>query len=114
VRYSRSECLCTEDKSYDTNYSFYEELELSFDHFRQFHLKIFRGDLNAEVEREDIFKLSVGNESLHETSNDNRIRVVNVATTKYLVVKVTTLPLCTIHKFTFRDNHIARVSVDRR
>jgi hypothetical protein len=42
-------------------------------------------DLNAKVAREDIFKPTVGNESLHKISNDNGVRVVNsvVITMRY-------------------------------
>jgi hypothetical protein len=39
-------------------------------------------DTDAEVGREDIFKPTVGNESLHKISNDNGVRVVNFATSK--------------------------------
>jgi hypothetical protein len=35
-------------------------------------------DFNAKVEREDIFKPTIGNESLHEISNDNGVRAVNL------------------------------------
>jgi hypothetical protein len=38
--------------------------------------------------REDIFKPTIGNENLHEISNDNGPRVVNFATSKNLIVKV--------------------------
>jgi hypothetical protein len=41
---------------------------------------------------EDIFKPIIGNESLHEASNDNGVRVVNFATSKNLIVKSTTFP----------------------
>jgi hypothetical protein len=41
---------------------------------------------------------SVGNESLHEISNDNGIRVVNFATSKNLTVKSTMFPHRNIHK----------------
>jgi hypothetical protein len=37
------------------------------------------GEFNANVGREDIFKPIIGNESLHEASNDNRVRVANFA-----------------------------------
>jgi hypothetical protein len=56
-------------------------------------MKILLGDLYAKVGREDIFKPTIGNESLHEISNDNGVRVVNVATSKHLIVKSTMFPL---------------------
>jgi hypothetical protein len=43
--------------------------------------------MNAKVGREDIFKPTIGNESSHEISIDNGVRVVNFATSKNLVVK---------------------------
>jgi hypothetical protein len=39
------------------------------------------------VGRENIFKPTIGNESLHEDNNDNGVRIVNFATSKNLVVK---------------------------
>jgi hypothetical protein len=33
-------------------------------------MKILVGDFTAKLEREDIFKLVIGNEILHEVSND--------------------------------------------
>jgi hypothetical protein len=50
--------------------SFYEELERDFDQ------KILLGDFNAKIMREDIFKPITDNESLHEASNDNGVRVI--------------------------------------
>jgi hypothetical protein len=64
-------------------------------------MKILLGDFNAKVGREDIFKPKIGNESLHEISNDNRVRVVNFATSKNLVVKSTVFPHHSIHKYTW-------------
>jgi hypothetical protein len=52
-------------------------------------MNILLGDFNAKVGREDIFKLTIGNESLHEISNNNEVRVVNFATSKNLIVKST-------------------------
>jgi hypothetical protein len=74
----------TEDKDDDIKDSFHEELEQVFDQFPMYHMKILIGDFNAKVGREDIFKPITGNESLHEDSNDNRIKVVNFATMKNL------------------------------
>jgi hypothetical protein len=75
-------------------YIFYEKLEQVFDQFPVCHTKIFLQDFNAKVGKEGgrkcIFKPIIGNEILHEASNDNGVRVVNFATSKYLIVKSTT------------------------
>jgi exonuclease III len=77
----------TEDKDDDIKDGFYEELEQVLDQFPRYHMKILLGDFNAKVGREDIFKPIIGNESLHEATNYNRVRVVNFATSKNLIVK---------------------------
>jgi hypothetical protein len=59
----------TEDKIDDLKDSFYED-----------HMKMLFGVFNAKVGREDIFKPTTGNDSLHEISNDNGVRAVNFAT----------------------------------
>jgi hypothetical protein len=56
----------SEEKSDDSKDSFYEELERGFDHSLKYHMNILLGDGNAELGRENIFKLTVGNESLHQ------------------------------------------------
>jgi exonuclease III len=61
----------TEDKIYDMKNRFCEELEQVFDKFSKYHMNILLGDFDAKVGREDILKPSIGNESLHEISNDN-------------------------------------------
>jgi hypothetical protein len=53
---------------------FYNKLERVFDKFPKYYTKIFLGDFNAKVGREDIFKPTVGNESLQEISNDNGVK----------------------------------------
>jgi exonuclease III len=78
----------TEDKIYDIKDRFYEELEQVFDKFCKQPMKILLGDFNAKVGREDIFKLTIGNESLHEIGNNNGVRIVNFATSKILLSKV--------------------------
>jgi hypothetical protein len=40
-------------------------------------MKILLGYFNAKIGREDNFKPTTGNESLHEISHDNGVRVVN-------------------------------------
>jgi hypothetical protein len=62
-------------------------------------MKILLRDFNATVGREDIFIPTIGNESLHEVSNDNEVRVVNFTTTKNLIVKSAMSPCSNIHKY---------------
>jgi len=62
------------------------------------HIKILLGEFNAKVGREKVFKLTIGNESLHQYSNDNGVRIVNFATSKNLVVKSMMFPHRNIHK----------------
>jgi hypothetical protein len=78
----------------------YEELERVLDKILKYHLKILLGDLNAKVDREDIFKPTIGNESVHEISNDNGVRLVNFATSKNLRVRSATFPHRSIQKYT--------------
>ena len=90
--------VTSEENSDDSKDSFYEELEQVFDHFPKCHIKILLGNFNAKLAREDIFKPTIGNESLHQDSNDNGVRRVNVATSRNLVVKSTMFRHRYIHK----------------
>jgi hypothetical protein len=108
----------TEDKD-DIKDSFYEELEQVFDQFPKYHMKTLLVDFNAKVGRVGTFKPIIGNESLHEASNDNGVRVVNFATSKHLIVTSTTFPHRDIHKHTWTSdgvthNQIHRVLIDKR
>ena len=49
-------------------------------------MKILLGDFIAKFGRKDIFKPTIGNDSLHKDSNDNGVREVNFALSKNLVV----------------------------
>jgi hypothetical protein len=73
----------------DSKDSFYEDLEQVFNHFPDYHMATLLGDFNSKLGREDILKLTIGNDSLHQDSNDNGVSIVNFATYKNLVVKGT-------------------------
>jgi endonuclease/exonuclease/phosphatase family metal-dependent hydrolase len=109
-----------EDKGDDEKDSFYEERGRVFDQFPRYDTKIILGDFNAKVGRENIFKPTIGNESLHEISNDNGVRAVNFATSKNLFVKSTMFPHRKIHKHTWTcserktHNQIDHVLIDKR
>ena len=86
----------------------------------QYHTKILLGDFNTKVGRENILKPTIGNESLHQDSNDNGVRILNFATPKNLVVKNTIFPHRNIHKYTWTSpdgkthNQIHHILIDRR
>jgi hypothetical protein len=61
---------------HDVRESFYELPKRVFDRLSEYQMKMLLRDSSAEVSREDIFKLTIGNESLHEISHDNGGRVV--------------------------------------
>jgi hypothetical protein len=77
----------SEKKSDDSKGIFYEELDQVFGHFPEYHTKILLEDKNAGVERQIIFKLTIGNESLHQNSKDKGVRVRNFATSQILLFK---------------------------
>jgi len=63
----------SEEKSDEAKDSFYEELEQVFDQFPKYHMKMLLGDCNAKLGRENSFKPTIGQESLHQDSNDNGV-----------------------------------------
>jgi exonuclease III len=90
-----------EDKIDDVKGSFYKELEHVFDKFLKYHMKILLGDFNAKTDGEDVLKPQIGNDSLHEISNGNGVRVVNFATSKNLSQKSTIFPHHNIYNYTW-------------
>jgi endonuclease/exonuclease/phosphatase family metal-dependent hydrolase len=110
----------SEEKCEEVKDSFYEELEEVFDQFPKYYMKILLGDFNAKLGREHIFKPKIGQDSLHQVSNENGDGLVNFATSKNLVVKSTMFPHRNIHKYTWTSpdgkiqNQIDHVLIDRR
>jgi len=77
----------SEEERDDSNDSFCEELEEVFCHFPKYHMESGLGYLNEKLGREDIFKLTIQNESLHQGSNDIDVRIVNFATSKIWLLR---------------------------
>ena len=50
-------------------------------------MKTLLGDFNAKVVRENIFKPTIGNESLHQESNDNGVRIVYFGNPKIYLLR---------------------------
>jgi hypothetical protein len=97
-----------------------EELEQVYDHFPKHHVKILLWDFNAKVGRENIFKLTMGHESVHQDSNDNGVGIVSFLTSKCLVVMGTMFMHQNLHKHTWTShdgqthNQIDQMLVDRK
>jgi len=96
------------------------ELQQVFYILPKYHTYILLGEFNVKVRRYYIFKSTIWNESLHQDSNDNGVRIVNFATPKNLVVKSTTFPHRNIQKYTWTSangkthDQIDHILIDRR
>jgi hypothetical protein len=77
VSYRSERYAPTEDKIDDV-----KDLEQVFNKFPKYHMKMLLGDFSVNVGREDIFKPTIGNESLHEIGKDNGVRIVNFVTSE--------------------------------
>jgi hypothetical protein len=67
-------------------------------------MNILLEDFEAEVGSKDIFKLTVGIESLHEINNDNRVRIMNFAISGNLIVKNMLFQYQNIHKYAWTSD----------
>jgi hypothetical protein len=80
---------------------------------------LYRYVIDAIVGKENIFKPTIANESLHQDSNDTGVRIVNFATSKHLVVKSTLFLHRNIHRYTWTSpngqthNQIDHILIDR-
>jgi len=67
-------------------------------------MKIMLGDYDAKLERQDIFKPTFGNDSLHQDSNDTDVWIASFATAKNLVVKIMMFPHGNIQQYTWTSS----------
>jgi hypothetical protein len=70
----------TKDDSDDSKDRSYEDLEQVFVSFAKNHMKILLENLNAKFETEDLFQLTVRNDTLHENNKLNCVITVNFPT----------------------------------
>jgi len=69
---------------------------------------------------EDIFKPTIGNESIHQDCNDNGVRIVNFAISKNLFAKAKMFPHRNIHTYIWTcpdmktHKQIYHILIDRR
>lgn len=110
----------TEDKEEEMKEQFYDKLSVIYDECPKADIKIVLGDFNAKIGREACFYQTIGKHSLHETSNDNGIRIIDFAASLNLVVKSTWFEHKNIHKATWISpdgntrNQIDHILIDGR
>jgi len=64
-------------------------------------IKIIFGDFNAKVGKESIYKPTIGNESLHNETSNNRRKMIQFAISKGLNIRSAMFPHKDIHKETW-------------
>ena len=65
-------------KTEEMKEDFYNLLEQSINQIANLDIKIILGDFNAKVGKENIYKPTTGNESLHNETNNNGIKRFNL------------------------------------
>ena len=77
---------------------FYNSLEQNINQIANSDSKIILGYFNAKVGKEETYKSTIGNENLHNETNNNRIKIIQFATSTGFNVRSTTFPHKDIHK----------------
>ena len=62
----------TNEKTEEVKEEFYNLLEQNINQIANSDFKLLLGDFNAKVGKEDIYKPTIGNERLHNETNNNR------------------------------------------
>ncbi|XP_008181873.1 craniofacial development protein 2-like [Acyrthosiphon pisum] len=98
----------------------YEVLERTFDLLPKNCIKVTVGDFNAQIGKEAPFRPTIGHGSLHNTSNDNGMKLIDFSMAKNLIISSTYFPRKNIHKQTWTSpdgktkSQIDHVVIDKR
>jgi hypothetical protein len=90
----------TNEKTEETKEEFYNLLEQTIYQIPSSNIQIILGDFNGKAGKESIYKPTIGNESLHNETNDNGMKMIQFVIPKGLNVRSTTFPHKDIHKET--------------
>ncbi|KAF0714277.1 ribosome biogenesis protein TSR3 isoform X1, partial [Aphis craccivora] len=110
----------SEDKSDEEKEEFYSLLESKLEGIPRHCIIILLGDFSAKIGKEECFKTTTVSNSLHQLSNNNGFRLIELATGMGLKIKSTSFPHNKIHKGTWRSpggryiNQIDHVLVSAR
>ena len=64
----------TNEKMEEIKEEFYKLLEQNINQISRSHIKIILGDITAKVGKENIYKPTIGNDNLHNETNNNGIK----------------------------------------
>jgi hypothetical protein len=109
-----------EDRDETEKEEFYNHLERTYDTAPSNDIKMIIGDLNAKLGKKEIYKDTIGKQSLHTDFSDNGQRIIDFAMSRNLVISCTCFPHKALHKGTWRSpdgktyNQIDHVLIDRR
>jgi hypothetical protein len=94
----------SEEKAKD---QFYEQLERAYAAYPSHDVKLVREDANAKVGRVTVHQPTIGKHSLHESTNENGLRLVDFATDRQMAIKSTSFMHKRIHLQTWHspDGH---------
>lgn len=110
----------TEEKSQEEKEDFYTEIEDILSRINNSKIRINLGDMNTKIGKEQFFQPSIGKYSLHETTNDNGMKLIDLATGKGFRILSTMFPHKDIHKDTWRSpdgqyvNQIVHILINER
>ncbi|XP_042906181.1 craniofacial development protein 2-like [Parasteatoda tepidariorum] len=110
----------TEDKADEVKDGFYDLLEKTQSECCSNDVKLLMGDFNAKIGHDTNMDRFAGNESLHEETSKNGIRLINFAISTNMVIGSTTFKHKNIHKATWRSpdgltqNQIDHILIDLR
>ena len=91
----------TNEKTEEIKEEFYNLLEENVNQIARSDINIILGDFNAKVCKESVYKPTIGNESLHNETNNNGIKMIHFTISDGLNVRSTTFPDKDIHKQTW-------------
>jgi len=88
-------------KTEEKEEEFYSLLEQNINQIDSLDIKIILGDFNTKFRKENIYRPTIGNESLHNETNNNRINFIQFVIYKRLNVRSSMFPCRDIHKETW-------------
>jgi hypothetical protein len=98
----------TNDSEEEAKNQFYEQLERAYAACSSHDVKLVMGFATAKVGRETVHQPTIGKHSLHESTNENDLRLVDFAAGRQMAIKSTYFIHKRIHLQTWMDTPSTR------